>query len=315
MALPVMIARAGHSTAAPYFHPNSIWNRPIGASPTVDPNSATYINYLLANGGDSTTIDGISNRWSCPIWTAPNGTATQVVRGDNGFESITGNVPIPSPFYWSPDSDAKAGILDAGSDYFWSFWGMYQSAGQYVCGYGAFGAFYRTSSFGDGLTGHGRSDGNGWGGRATGFNYLGGIITREDMMAGVIAHKLVIIFPGQAIRPNTYRWPARGTDGYAADTVNSIQEGALVQLDPSFDISGYTAQQQVIGNCLKTYGAWLGDRGDLVGLNAVEYLTSDGQNIDSAPWSGLLTASGFPVSFVPHLRVLSVTQSDYYVEP
>lgn len=313
--LPVLVTRSAASSAYTRpFHANSIWNRPIGASPTVDSNSATMISYLLANGGTDTTIDGISTRWSCPIYNATAGTATQTVRGDNGFESITGNPPIPSPFYFSPDSDAKAGIIDEATNRFWSFWGMYQSSGQYVCGYGAFGAFDMTTS-GDGLTPvpGTRSDNGGWGGRATGLNYLGGLIMPEEMEAGVINHALVIILPGQALHPSAYRWPARGTDGYAASTTNSIPEGALMQLNPSYDISGLTARQQVVATALKTYGAWIGDRGDIVGLNAREYLSSDGTSVVSTRWSGLLASNDFPLALVSQLRILTVNQSDYYV--
>lgn len=310
----VFTAASGFSVP---FHENSVWNRPITDEP-VHANSANMIAYLLANGGTDTNIDGISNRWSCPLYEAEPGTPTTRMYADDDPNKWI-DLPLEATFYPSPDGDAKLMVKDPDTGYVWCAWGVYYGnvaphGLQWYSGFGSFGGFIYDET-GDGVTGHGQHpSGGGWGGRAGGSPYLGGIIFPEEMQAGAIEHKLALILPGQAVHPGTFLWPCRNGDGYADDTVNSIPYGSLMQLNPALDISGYSTAQQVIGNCLKTYGAWMVDTGDLVGLNALEFLTPDGLNVDSAPWSGLLTANDFPLAWLQHMRILTATQADYYIE-
>ncbi|HVU13043.1 MAG TPA: hypothetical protein VHD90_17315 [Phototrophicaceae bacterium] len=188
---------------------------------------------------------------------------------------------------------------------------MSKSGGNWKSTYGAFGWVYTTTQ-GDGIHNYG---GGQWGGRATGWNYDAGLIYPQEIQAGVINHALAIIIPGQAATSGTYVWPARGTDGYSTSS-NAIPLGSHIQLDPSIDVNtlSLSAGGKMIARALQVYGGWIGDTGDVVGVDVQEFLTADGTGINSAPWQGLLTANdlgGIPLN---KLRVLQTNQSDYYVE-
>jgi len=295
------------------FNANSIWNRPIGASPALNPKSAQMIQLLSSTVGTSVNIDGINGAWSVPVYYAPAGTPLQQVCDTNDYRPCE-MVPVPSGMFPSPDSDAKTVIVDQSTNHAWSFYGMVKgdgSNGDWSSLNGAFGWGY-TSTQGDGIHNYG---GGMWGGRVAGWNYYAGLIHPEEIQAGVINHAVAFFIPRQVATLGSYVWPAAGTDGSSTNT-NAIPVGSHIQLDPSINVSTLplTAGGKMIARALQVYGGWIADTGVAAAVDAREFVTSDGSGVNAAPWQGLLTYRdlyGIPVS---SLRVLQVNQGDYYVE-
>jgi hypothetical protein len=305
------------------FHPHAFWNQAIPGDATVRSDSATLITNILDNGGEGpadTNIDGINNGWSCPIYLGSSSSTHVRVYDDTNPSKY---IDMPKEPTWHPaaDDDHKYMAIEQDTGYVYSVWDLrYRDLGagagfQWYSGWGSFGA-YKYGPLGDSYTGHLAQPSNGgWGGRATSWPYLGGLILPGEMEAGVIEHALAFIVPGQVCRPSVYKFPAKATDGYSEDGASSIQEGMRVRLNPAYDITGYTAAQQVVLQCMKTYGMWLGDTGSLNGVNARMFMNGDGSGTDSTNWTGLLSPGDFPTDVLDNLQVLDDPDpADIYIE-
>ena len=97
----------------------------------------------------------------------------------------------------------------------------------------------------------------GWtSGDAAGLPLLPGLARYDEVAAGEIDHVIRFTAPRTA---NAYVWPAshKAASGAASDP----PMGAWFRLKPSFDISGFSAQNQVILRALKKHGMVLADNG------------------------------------------------------
>src|SRR5258707_2985082 len=157
-------SRAG---GVPPYNWNSIWNRPIDANPALDPYSTAKIAKLTAASYGIIHINGIDGPWSVPVYFADGSTPRQQVC-DAWHYSPCETVPIPNGMLPSPDSDAKAVIIDFSSypQHAWSFWQMSRDQnGNWWVNRGAFGYGIDTQD-GDGIHNHSGGD---WGGRGGGW--------------------------------------------------------------------------------------------------------------------------------------------------
>jgi hypothetical protein len=265
-------------------------------------------------------LDGLQWSWSVPIYTADASTPHQRVCSVDPPSICSNDVPIPTDAIPSPDTDRKMVVVDctvADQPRAWSFWSLKKqdtANGEWTVGTNAFG-WVDLSARGDGLNNY---DGGRWGGRASSWNYIAGLILPEEIARGRIDHALAIALPGQALSPSAV-WPARGSDGYSRDPY-AIPMGSHLQLDPNLDIDSLSLSSgaKVIAKALQTYGAWVGDAGSTIGLDVREFvvLNSDGETrIDSGPWQGLLTFDALYSFPVHRLRVLQVDVANYYQEP
>ncbi len=300
------------------FHPNSIWNRPIGQDQNISPNTNRMMQALLAQLDDpehaTIILSGVNQVWSQPVYYADANTPRRRVCYPDHVSFCTNDVPIPDEALPDPTSDGNAVIIDTSviPNRAWSFWALTRSDGvreDWVAG--AFG-WTDISETGDGLRNHG---GGRWGGRASGWNKFAGLITPEEIRQGHIDHALVISIDGAAASRQPV-WPALGSDGYSSDP-NAVPVGARFQLDPSIDVNelNLTEGGRIIARALQTHGAWLGDTGSATAIYAQEFLAIDVSGevvLDPSPWEGLLSGddlADFPMS---SLRIVEVNRSDFY---
>ena len=300
------------------FHPNSIWNRPIGQNPKIKSHSKRMMQGLLAQFDDpdhaAITLSGVNQVWSQPVYYADENTPRRRVCYPDHVSFCTNDVPIPDEALPDPTSDGNAVVIDTSviPNRAWSFWALARSNGvreDWIAGsYG----WTDISATGDGLRNHG---GGRWGGRATGWNKYAGLITPEEIRQGQIDHALVMSIDGAVVSRQPV-WPALGSDGYSFDP-NDVPMGARFQLDPEVDVNdlNLTEGGKVIARALQTHGAWLGDTGTATAIYAQEFLTIDvfGEVVlDPSPWEGLLSGddlADFPMS---SLRIVEVNRSDFY---
>lgn len=298
---------------ARFYNADSIWNQPIAADAPTHPQSATWIRRIANEPYIDLIIDGAyDNAWSVVVYWLGTNTTTRRVCSDQG--GYCENVPFPADWRGaSPDGDGKAVFVDVNNQLAWSFWRLVcQSATACTAGYGAYGWHY-TDTRGDGLTSY---DGGAWGGRAGSWPYLPGLIMHEEAVAGVIPHALAIILPGQLVNGNV--WPAIAGDGYC-DAADCLPMGSRLQLlmtDAELDALNLSDAARAAADAMRVYGAWVGDTGSQMGINAQTFLDGAGR-FDGSPWRGILaygSLMAIPID-AAHWRVVQVNRDDFYTLP
>lgn len=284
--LGVALAIIYRANAAPlYFNGNSVWNKPI-TNTTLMNGSSSMIQPLA---GRSVDLIGINWGGSSPVAYAQPTDPLVTVRG------MTFHLPTSAQA--DSGSDGKLMVIDGGTGY--SFYRFNRTNLTAEAG----GSGDITAS-GDGLTV------NVWGGRATGWMYLPGLIMKSEIQAGKIEHALAISLPVGNVASG-YIWPARASDGSGG----SIPMGARIYLDPSINVDNLPLDTggKIIARALQIYGAWVADTNSGELAFYVEEFTDANGNPDPAPWSGLLqgwSLQGLPVA---SLRVLAAANpNDFY---
>jgi hypothetical protein len=233
---------------------NNIWNTPIDTLP-VDANSQKYINTIGAN--DTVHADFGSGLWDggpigIPYTTVP-GTQEKVnVTFYYDDESDPGPYPIPSnaPIEGGSNSDGDRHVIvvDRDNCILYEIYDAWpQPDGSWEAGSGA---IYDLKSNALRPAGWTSAD-------AAGLPILPGLVRYEEVAAGKINHALRFTAP-QTRRK--YIWPAR----HYASSLTGTQYppmGQRFRLKAGFDISGFSAKNQVILKALKKYGMILADNG------------------------------------------------------
>ena len=171
---------------------------------------------------------------------------------DYADESDPGPYPIPpnAPIEGGPTSsgDRHVLVVDRDACRLWELYSAYPQNGG------------TSWTAGSGATWDLRSNAMrplGWtSGDAAGLPILPGLVRYDEVAAGEIDHAIRFTAPRTA---NAYVWPAshKAPTGGASDP----PMGAWFRLKASFDISGFSAQNQVILRALKKHGMVLADNG------------------------------------------------------
>lgn len=254
LAAPV-VADVG---SCPMFPSNNIWNTQVDSLP-VDSNSAAYINSIGASTGlhaDFGTVwDGAPNGIPFTTVTAsqPNVTIRYYPPPDGyADESDPGPFPIPTnaPIEGGPSSTGDRHVLVADTGHcmlYELFNAQPNSDGSWTV---SSSAKYDLNSNALRPAGWTSAD-------AAGLPILPGLVRLEEVQSGHINHALR--FSIQHTR-NSYIWPAR----HEASSLSGSQYpqmGQRFRLKASFDISHFSAQNQVILTAMKQYGIIVADNG------------------------------------------------------
>ena len=125
--------------------------------------------------------------------------------------------------------------------------------------------------------------------RGSSLTLASGIVTPQEVKAGVISHVLSVSLPSSVVS-KSFVFPSYSSDGTIS---GGIPEGARMVLDPTYDISGLSGLKKIVAQALKTYGMIVVDRtgSDIeVDAQAPESWTAFGQT-DQWAAQGL---SGYP---------------------
>jgi len=141
--------------------------------------------------------------------------------------------------------------------------------------------------------------------RGCGICCLAGLVLEAEFLAGEIPHALCATCSWTASGGEGVGWmyPAIISDG---KTSGGIPEGARIQLDPAYDISGLTASEQIIAKALQVYGFYVTDSTD-PGENAVVFEAQVATTTNSA-YSGFDEHNGNTLGGLgiwSHMRVLA----------
>jgi hypothetical protein len=240
--------------ACPMTPADSFWHADVSALP-VHPQSSTWVSSVGPSAG--LKADFGSGTWNGgPIgipYTTVAGTQPRVpVSFDYADESDPGPYPIPAdaPIEGGPASsgDRHVLVVDRDACRLWELYSAYPQNGG------------TSWTAGSGATWDLRSNAMrplGWtSGDAAGLPILPGLVRYDEIVAGEIDHAIRFTAPRTA---GAYVWPAshKAQTGGASDP----PMGAYFRLKASFDISGFSAQNQVILRALKKHGMVLADNG------------------------------------------------------
>jgi hypothetical protein len=236
----------------PVFPGNNVWNITVDKLPVAS-NSSTYVNTI-----------GIAARLHPDFGTvyngAPNGIAFVTVSGtqtkypaaftyssesDPGPYAIPLNAPIEGGSQSTDDRHVIA--IDTDNCILYEMYSAYPQASSWQAGSGAIFNLKSNTLRPSGWT---SAD-------AAGLPIFPGLVRYEEVVAGAIHHALRFTAPQSR---NTFVWPAR----HQASNLTGSQYppmGVRFRLRGNFDISHFSAANQIILIALKTYGMILADNG------------------------------------------------------
>jgi hypothetical protein len=236
----------------PVFPVNNIWNMPVDQLP-VSSNSATYVNTV----GQSTSLhpdfgtvyDGAPN--GIPYVTVPGtqtkypATFTYQDESDPGPYAIPLNAPIEGGSQSTGDRHVIS--IDTTNCILYEMWSSYPQAASWEAGSGAI----------FGLTSNALRPAGWTSADAAGLPIFPGLVKYDEVLAGAINHAIRLTVPHTQ---DTYVWPAR----HEASSLTGAEYppmGVRFRLRADFDISGFSAINQIILTALKKYGMILADNG------------------------------------------------------
>ncbi|MEA2685749.1 MAG: hypothetical protein QOE93_944 [Actinomycetota bacterium] len=283
--------------ACPTFPADSFWHADVSALP-VHPQSSTWVASVGATA--KLKADFGSGLWDggpigIPFTTVPGTQPRVPVTFDYADESDAGPYPIPAnaPIEGGPAATGDRHVLAVDRDAcrLWELYSAYPQNGG------------TSWTAGSGATWDLRSNAMrplGWtSGDAAGLPILPGLVRRDEIAAGVIDHVIRVTAPRTA---NAYVWPAshKATTGGAADP----PMGAWFRLRADFDISGFSAENQVILRALKKHGMVLADNGSSWFMSGAP---DPGWNNDDLQGLRTVPGSAFEAVDVSSLKVSSTS--------
>jgi hypothetical protein len=238
----------------PVFPANNIWNAPVEALP-VDPRSDLYVGTI--GSGRTVHADFGSGTWEggpigIPFVVVPGAQAPRAIAFDIPDESDPGPYPLPPnpPIEGGPDSqgDRHILVLDQGACLLYELYYAWPQADGSWQAYS--GAVFDLKSHSLRPAGWTSAD-------AAGLPILPGLVRWEEVSSGEIRHALRFTAPATR---RDYVWPARHYASWRTEPPYPPM-GQRFRLKAGFDISGFSADVQVILRALKKYGMILADNG------------------------------------------------------
>jgi hypothetical protein len=237
----------------PVFPADHIWNTPIDTLP-VSPSSSTWVNTIgpsapLHPDFGSGLYDG--EPMGIPFVTVPGtqtaypATFTYQSESDPGPYAIPLNAAIEGGS--SSTGDRHVISVDVTNCILYEIYDAYPQTASWTGGSGAI----------FGLLGYALRPASWTSADAAGLPIFPGLVKYDEIVAGQINHAIRFTVPQTQA---AYVWPAR----HYASTLTGAQYppmGARFRLKASFDISTFSATNQVILSALKKYGMFLADNG------------------------------------------------------
>lgn len=281
---------------------NSVFYSKIDSFPNIDPNTSTMVNSLVEEAKQGFVIS--TKEWTVPVFYADASTNKYNIRLTAGWAPKKKLLSVPIPSFAEPDpqNDGHMVIIDEANGCVYDFFQMRLSFN------GNWTASWANALplNGDGIFPKGLSA------RGSGFELLQGVIWPQELEAGVINHAL--IFSYDYTKSGGPVAPATESDGTSSDAW-AIPEGALIQLDPSLDLTtlGLNNYEMTIAKALQEYGMYCADDGggiSLYAVNPISCKTNPYQNI----WGDqtLVDLNKIPVN---KFRVLMLPPQNSSVQP
>lgn len=225
------------------FAADSLWRRAIPPNPAIDPNSAV----MIAAAQPTPSLFANMVTFGIPIYGTNGDTPTYSVNCSEvnyGVCPFAGwPVPIPDDAQANMGSDGVLVTVDEASGLIFEFWRATRRDDHWGTAFGAVNSLR----------------GSGWGGTATGSgaSRLAGVVRIAEIAAGNIPHALALQSNNAC---STFRPPALKSDG-TSTADDCIPEGALLQLDPSIDLTklALSPGEMAVATAMQRYGGYVMD--------------------------------------------------------
>jgi hypothetical protein len=254
IAMALMVVSTALAQApCPVLPANNVWNTAIDQLP-VSANSGVWVTTIGATktvhadfgsglyAGAPIGIPYIVVPGSQPMYPA---TFTYADESDPGPYAIPLNAPIEGGSTSTGDRHAIA--IDTGNCTLYELYAAYPQTNSWQAGSGAIFNLLSNALRPSGWT---STD-------AAGLPIFPGLVRYDDIAAGAINHAIRFTVPQTQ---KAFLWPAR----HYASSLTGTQYppmGARFRLKASFDISGFSAVNQIILRAMKKYGMLLADNG------------------------------------------------------
>jgi hypothetical protein len=235
------------------FPADNPWNKDISAS-AIDP----YSSQIVAGFGSNV----IKADFGSGLWeNAPIGIPYIVVCGnqpkipviftDYGDESDAGPYPIPltAPIEGNGNGDAHVIAVDIEKGMLYELFNAHVNGSRWNASSGAIFNLKTNTMRTDGWT---SAD-------AAGLPIFPGLVRYDEIVKGIIDHPIRFTLNSPLVKP-AYIYPARHKVNSSGGQY-SLPFGARIRLKASFNISSYTATNQIILKAMKKYGLILADIG------------------------------------------------------
>ena len=267
------------------FPSDNLWNKDISSAP-VDPNSTAIINFIggsvpLHPDFGSGLYDGSIMGIPYEVVDASQGPVT-INFTAYGDESDPGPMPIPlnAPIEGDPNpsGDQHVLILDNANCWLYELYNASPNGSEWNAG---------SAAVWD-LTADEQRPYTWTSADAAGLPIFPGLVRYDEVAAGQINHALRFTLQSSraAFIPPASHWAANSTNALAAPM------GMRLRLKASFDISGFSAANQVILAALKKYGMIMADNGSSMYITGAP---NDNWNNDDLHNLTGVTASDFEV--------------------
>jgi hypothetical protein len=237
------------------FPSDNLWNKDISASP-VDPNSANILNFIGSTIGLHADFGaGLYNGSSMGIpYSVVD--ATQPLISVNytayGSESDPGPMPIPlsAPIEGYPNpgnGDRHVLVLDSANCFLYELYSSYPQSAQWDAGSGAVWDLLADEQRPYTWT---SAD-------AAGLPIFPGLVRYDEVSAGSLHHAIRFTLQNSSAGfvPPASHWASNSSNQFAPPM------GMRLRLKSSFNVSSYSAANQVILNAMKKFGLLLADNG------------------------------------------------------
>jgi hypothetical protein len=253
----VILAAAGYAQSptigsCPVFPSNNIWNMPVDQLP-VSANSSTYVNTIgsgvTLHPDFGTVYDGAPN--GIPYITVPGtqtkypATFTYADESDPGPYATPLNAPIEGGSQSTGDRHVIS--IDTTNCILYEMWSAYPQTASWQAGSGA---IFNLNSNALRPAGWTSAD-------AAGLAIFPGLVKYDEVLAGAITHAIRLTVPQTQ---DTYVWLARH-EASSLTGSNYPPMGVRFRLKSDFDISSFSAANQIILTALKKYGMMVADNG------------------------------------------------------
>ncbi|MEP7372481.1 MAG: hypothetical protein ABI675_03765 [Chitinophagaceae bacterium] len=235
------------------FPADNPWNKDISASAT-DPYNTQIIAGFASN---VIKADFGSGLWdNAPIGipyiaVCGNQPKIPVTFTDYGDESDAGPYPIPltAPIEGNGSGDSHVIAVDIEKGMLYELFNAHVNGNHWDASSGAIFNLKTNAMRTDGWT---SAD-------AAGLPIFPGLVRYDEIVKGVIDHPIRFTLSSSLVKP-AYIYPARHKVSSGGGQY-SLPFGARIRLKASFNISGYSATNQIILKALKKYGLMLADIG------------------------------------------------------
>jgi hypothetical protein len=272
------------------FPADNAWNQDISNSP-VDPYNSQIIAQLGTSKLKADFGSGLYDNapigipYDVVCGSQPKITVTfraNSYDGNYGDESDPGPYPILSnaPIEGNGQGDSHVLVVDKDNKILYELYNASYTGGKWQA---SSGAIFDLSS--DALRPAGWTSAD-----AAGLPIFPGLVRYEEVLKGTIDHAIRFTLASGNVKP-AYIAPARHSVSSSGGQY-SLPFGAKIRLKANFDISGYSANNQIILTAMKKYGLILADIGSNMYVSGAP---DDRWNNDDLQKLGAINASNFEV--------------------